>query len=101
MDKDDISISNDDIKKHVIPNAHKLYKSENSNIKNLSDSNNETILEEYMKNIVSNTSCNKPKYHNQPDEEKTNIHIQKLLQIIKLNELKLILQKIELLESQS
>ena len=91
------TLDNTKLDKYVIPNANKLSKSSGSNIKNLNKNNNETLLEEYMKNIISNTGCTQTKFTKK--KEPKPLQIRQLIQIIKLNELKLIIQKIDLLDN--
>ena len=94
--------STDDIEKVVIPNSKNLTEA-SSNIKNMSPENSNEIMEQYMKNIKSNTKCSQPRFTNN-FMSKTNIESierQKLLQIVKLNELKFILMRLSILENLS
>ena len=92
------SNENQDLNNYIIPNANKFNKSQGNKINNLKKNTSDSMLEEYMKNIVSKTGCIKQKYVNTKFEDKPN-EIYKLLQIIKLNELKLIIQKMDLLDN--
>lgn len=93
------SFDDKNLNKYIIPNAEKLSNSKGSNITNLSKINNDKVLEEYMKNIISNTQCSQQKYTSSKDEEEESLEIKQLIQIIRLNELKLIIQKMDLLDN--
>mgnify|MGYP006111288723 CR=1 FL=1 len=92
------TIDNKKLDKYVIPNASKLSQTKGSDIQNINKDNNEQLLEEYMKNIISNTGCTQKKFTNNAQQDNP-IQISQLLQIIKLNELKLIIQKMDLLDN--
>ena len=91
-----MSFNNSRLEKDIIPRAEIVSQMSNVGVANLSDKNNEKLLEDYMKNIVNNTECHQQKKINIKREEGISISSlekQRLLQIIKLNELKLILTK--------
>lgn len=92
--------SSEEIEQVVIPRSRKLTEA-NVNIKNLSPESSDEIMEQYMKNIKSNTKCAQPRFTNNLMSKTTieSIERQKILQIVKLNELKFILMKLSILDN--
>ena len=98
-----MSFTNNNLEKEIIPKAEIVSQMSNVGVNNLSDKNNEDLLEDYMKNIINNTECHQQKKINIKKEDDISIaslEKQKLLQIIKLNELKLILTKLSFIDDQ-
>jgi len=89
-----------DIENIVIPRSRNLTEA-TVDIKTLSPESSDEIMEEYMKNIKSKTKCSQPKFTNNFMSKTTreSIERQKVLQIVKLNELKYILMRLSILEN--
>ena len=92
--------NNKDIENVVIPRSRNLTEA-TVDIKNLSPESSDEIMEQYMKNMKSKTKCSQSKFTNNFMSKTTleSIERQKILQVVKLNELKYILMKLSILEN--
>tara|TARA_B100000787_G_C16089255_1_gene248136 strand:+ start:78 stop:383 length:306 start_codon:yes stop_codon:yes gene_type:complete len=95
----DSSFNKKEIENVVIPRSRNFTKS-SVDIANLSSEGSDEIMKKYMKNVKTNSKCSKPRFTNNFLSKTTieSIERQKLLQIVKLNELKHILIKLSIME---
>lgn len=94
------TFTNEEIEQVVIPRSRNITKSK-VDIANLSSEGSDEIMKEYMKNVKNNTKCSTPRFTNNflSKNNIESIERQKLLQIVKLNELKHILIKLSIMEN--